>query len=74
MQRNTSGGEERRNYFKLSYRLQSEDRFHRIGQKRKTTIVDLIADKTVDEYIVKTLREKKELASVVQGDTVTEWI
>ena len=62
------------NYFKLSYRLQSEDRFHRIGQTRKTTIIDLTAANTVDEYIISTLREKKELASVVQGDKIKDWI
>jgi SNF2 family DNA or RNA helicase len=62
------------NYFKLSYRLQSEDRFHRIGQTRKTTIIDLAAEDTVDEHIINTLRDKKELASVVQGDTIRDWI
>jgi len=62
------------NYFKLSYRLQSEDRFHRIGQKRKTTIIDLAAEHTVDEHIIRTLRDKKQLASVVQGDKIKDWI
>ena len=46
------------NGYDLEKRLQSEDRAHRIGQKKNVTYIDIIADKTVDEKIVKSLREK----------------
>ena len=46
------------NGYDLEKRLQSEDRAHRIGQKKSVTYVDIIADKTVDEKIVKSLRDK----------------
>jgi hypothetical protein len=46
------------NGYDLEKRLQSEDRAHRIGQKKSVTYVDLIAAKTVDEKIVKALRSK----------------
>ncbi len=41
------------NGYDLEKRLQSEDRAHRIGQKKSVTYVDIIARKTVDEKIVK---------------------
>jgi hypothetical protein len=46
------------NGYDLEKRLQSEDRAHRIGQKKSVTYIDLIAEKTVDEKIVKALRKK----------------
>ncbi len=62
------------NGYKLSERLQSEDRAHRIGQKRNVTIIDLVAEGTVDTRIVKALREKQNIASQVTGDNLREWI
>jgi SNF2 family DNA or RNA helicase len=62
------------NSFKLTDRLQSEDRAHRIGQKHNVTYVDLVASDTVDEKIVGALRDKLDVASIVTGDTVKEWI
>ena len=56
------------NNFDLEKRLQSEDRAHRIGQTNKVTYVDLVAPKTVDENIVKALRNKLDLAQEVLGD------
>ena len=56
------------NNFDLEKRLQSEDRAHRIGQENKVTYVDLVAPKTVDENIVKALRNKLDLAQEVLGD------
>ena len=65
-------------YYSNSYdfekRLQSEDRAHRIGQHKPVTYVDLIAEKTVDEKIIKALRKKINIASEVMGDTVQDWI
>ena len=46
------------NSYDLEKRLQSEDRAHRIGQHKPVTYVDLIAEKTVDEKIIKALRKK----------------
>lgn len=53
------------NGYKLEDRLQSEDRNHRIGQKNNVTIIDIVCNRTVDERIVKILRAKKDLASLV---------
>ena len=58
----------------LEKRLQSEDRAHRIGQHKSVTYVDLIAPKTVDEKIIKALRNKINIASEIMGDTLDAWI
>ena len=62
------------NGYDLEKRLQSEDRAHRIGQKKSVTYVDLIAPKTVDEKIVKALRNKIDIASQVMGEELKKWI
>ena len=62
------------NGYDLEKRLQSEDRAHRIGQKENVTYVDIIAEKTVDEKIVKSLRKKINIASEVLGEDLKEWI
>ena len=62
------------NGYDLEKRLQSEDRAHRIGQKKKVTYVDLIAEGTVDEKIVEALRSKINIASEVMGEQLKEWI
>ena len=62
------------NGYDLEKRLQSEDRAHRIGQKKAVTYVDLIAPKTVDEKIRKALRKKINIATEVMGEELREWI
>jgi SNF2 family DNA or RNA helicase len=62
------------NGYDLEKRLQSEDRAHRIGQKKNVTYIDIIADKTVDEKIVKSLRDKINIASEVLGEELRDWI
>lgn len=63
------------NNFDLEKRLQSEDRAHRIGQTNKVTYVDLVSKGTVDEKIVKALRNKLNLAQEVLGDEKwKDWI
>ncbi len=62
------------NSFKLTDRLQSEDRAHRIGQRNAVTYFDLVATDTVDEKIVEALRNKVDIASVITGDKLKEWI
>jgi len=63
------------NNYDLEKRLQSEDRAHRIGQTNKVTYIDLVAKGTVDEKIVKALRNKLSLAQEVLGDEKwKDWI
>jgi len=62
------------NGYDLEKRLQSEDRAHRIGQKKSVTYVDINAEDTVDEKIVKSLRKKINIASEVLGEDLKSWI
>jgi SNF2 family DNA or RNA helicase len=62
------------NSFRLVDRLQSEDRAHRIGQNDKVQYIDLVAQQTVDEKIVSSLRDKYDIAAYVNGDRLREWI
>jgi SNF2 family DNA or RNA helicase len=62
------------NGYDLEKRMQSEDRAHRIGQKKKVTYVDIIAEDTVDKKIVKSLRKKINIASKVMGEELKSWI
>jgi SNF2 family DNA or RNA helicase len=62
------------NGYDLEKRLQSEDRAHRIGQKKNVTYIDIIAEDTVDDKIVKSLREKINIASEVLGEELRDWI
>jgi SNF2 family DNA or RNA helicase len=62
------------NGYDLEKRLQSEDRAHRIGQKKTVTYIDLICEDTVDEKIVKALRDKINIASEVLGEELKDWI
>ncbi len=62
------------NSYKLTDRLQSEDRAHRIGQKSAVTYIDIVASDTVDEKIVGALRDKLDVASTITGDKLKEWI
>ena len=56
------------NGYDLEKRLQSEDRAHRIGQKKNVTYIDIIAEKTVDEKIQESLRKKINISSEVMGE------
>ena len=60
--------------YDLEKRMQSEDRAHRIGQTKKVTYIDLIAEDTVDTKIVKSLRKKIDIASKVMGEELKAWI
>jgi len=62
------------NGYDLEKRTQSEARINRAGQKRKMTYVDIIAEKTVDEKIVKALRKKIDIASQIMGEELKDWI
>ena len=62
------------NSYDLEKRLQSEDRAHRIGQTGSVTYVDLIAENTVDDKIVKSLRNKINIANEIMGEDIKDWI
>ena len=62
------------NSFKLVDRLQSEDRAHRIGQTNNVLYVDIIADGTVDEKIVESLKSKHSIAAEILQDKKGDWI
>ena len=62
------------NSYDLELRIQSEDRAHRIGQTNKVTYIDLISPKTVDEKIVRALRNKINIADTILGESAREWL
>jgi len=62
------------NSFDLEVRLQSEDRAHRIGQTKSVTYVDLMVPGTIDEKIVRALRDKIDIANEVLGEEMKEWL
>ena len=62
------------NGYDLEKRLQSEDRAHRIGQKKSVTYIDIIAEDTVDKKIQDSLRKKINIASEVLGEEIRSWI
>ena len=62
------------NGYDLEKRIQSEDRAHRIGQKKSVTYIDILAEETVDSKIVKSLRKKINIASEVMGEELRSWI
>ena len=53
------------NDFSLRNRLQSEDRAHRIGQTKSVLYLDLVAEGTIDEVVVKALQHKTSVAKAV---------
>ena len=62
------------NNYDLEKRLQSEDRAHRIGQTGSVTYIDLVAEKTIDDRIIKSLRNKIDIANEIMGEDITDWI
>jgi SNF2 family DNA or RNA helicase len=62
------------NNYDLEKRLQSEDRAHRIGQTGSVTYVDLVAEKTIDERIIKSLKDKVNIANEIMGENIKDWI
>lgn len=62
------------NIFDLEVRLQSEDRAHRIGQRNNVTYIDLVTENTVEEKILKALRDKIDIATLVLKEEYKEWL
>lgn len=58
----------------LDSHSQSQERTHRIGQKRAVSYTYVMARGTVDEKIAKANREKRQLAAEILGDKFKEWI
>tara|TARA_Y100000361_G_scaffold154048_1_gene177911 strand:+ start:7085 stop:8485 length:1401 start_codon:yes stop_codon:yes gene_type:complete len=58
------------NNYSLENRLQSQDRIHRIGQDNKCTYIDLVVPNSIDEAILRRLKEKKELSNEVLDDLI----
>ena len=62
------------NSFNLEVRQQSEDRAHRIGQKKSVTYIDLIAKGTIDEFVLKSLNQKLTLSAQTLGEEVLKFL
>ena len=62
------------NNYDLEKRIQSEDRAHRIGQKNSVLYIDLVAKGTVDDKIIKSLRNKVNIAKEISGEELSTWI
>ena len=63
------------NSFNLALRLQSEDRFHRIGQESSScTITDIECLGTIDRPQLRALKEKRDVSAVVSGDILKSWL
>jgi SNF2 family DNA or RNA helicase len=62
------------NGYDLEKRQQSEARIDRIGQERPMTYIDIIAEGTVDDKIVQSLRKKVNIATEIMGEELKEWI
>jgi len=62
------------NSYDLEKRLQSEDRAHRIGQTGNVLYIDLCAEGTIDEKIVKALKDKVNIANEIMGEDLKDWI
>ena len=62
------------NGYDLEKRQQSEARIDRIGQEKPMTYIDIIAEETVDEKIVKALRTKVNIATEIMGEKLKDWI
>lgn len=58
----------------LEHRQQSEDRAHRDGQTQAVTYIDMISRGTVDEKIVRGLRKKIDIATLITGENYREWL
>ena len=62
------------NGYDLEKRQQSEARIDRIGQTKKMTYIDIMTQDTIDERIVKALRNKVNIANTIMDEGYREWI
>lgn len=62
------------NNFSLEQRLQSEDRPIDAHKHTPLSVLDLVAEETIDEHIVTALRNKQALADIITGDRPRDWL
>jgi SNF2 family DNA or RNA helicase len=62
------------NGYDLEKRQQSEARIDRIGQEKPMTYIDIIAEGTIDDKIVQSLRKKVNIATEIMGEELKDWI
>ena len=63
------------NSYNLEERLQAEARNHRSGQTAdKVTYIDLVAIKTIDEFIIKALKKKITISAKTLGEEVLDFL
>ena len=62
------------NGYDIEKRQQSEARIDRIGQTQKMTYIDIMSQDTIDERIVKALRNKVNIANTIMDEDFREWI
>lgn len=59
---------------RLLLRLQSEDRMVSGSDPRPKSVIDLVAEDTVDDKMLAAFREKKSLADLITGDDPAAWL
>ena len=52
----------------------TQARAHRIGQNNKVTYIDIVTEKTVDEKILRALRNKINIASLILAEGHRKWL
>lgn len=62
------------NSYNLEVRQQSEDRAHRIGQTKNVQYIDLIAEDTIDEFVITALAKKLTISAETLGEQVSVWL
>jgi SNF2 family DNA or RNA helicase len=62
------------NSYSYEVRLQSEDRAHRIGQKKNVTYIDIVAKDSIDFHIMKALQNKLQISNKTLGENIKNWI
>jgi hypothetical protein len=62
------------NTFSLEHRMQSEERQQAVGKRQSVGVFDLVAPGTVEQKIIDTLRDKRELSNAITGDNWRTWI
>jgi len=62
------------NSYNLEVRQQSEDRAHRIGQKKNVTYIDLVMKDTIDELIISALKKKIKISAETLGEEILKWL
>jgi len=62
------------NSYNLEVRQQSEDRAHRIGQRKNVTYVDILMRNSIDILIVSALEKKIKISAETLGEVVKKWL